>query len=430
MRGRTWTPQEDALLRAVVKSAGKPYGGQTSPYWTGISERFRDPGCERTPSAACNRHYALARKEEAEVAQPAKKPKPKSVKKRLPARAVDEDVAPAAAKKARGVSVASQEEKVAKGWAAVDPDGDSVEVHQLEPGDVVWGTGQWKDDHAWYKGTVTGTGTATGIQYDDGDKEDMAIATARRWIRASSTSSSLPAPAPAPALTPAPAPALAPAPAPAPAAEATAYGDETMQRLEALDASIDAVTQVEEQQRQHKHLAMQARLANEGDPLANAPAVYLRRLPHLCEMFNDHTSNTMIWDTVDKLFADMTRENYDHPKWQGLQKYYKPKPDGSGYTKIGAGGKRGAELDHVFAKYANPFWHPRFMVVCTSSLNGLWADKSPAERVGLGTDRQAMREIQNEMKWMAAHMKREGMFKQIFAALDEEKPLQKPAHLR
>jgi len=31
---------------------------------------------------------------------------------------------------------------------------------------------------------------------------------------------------------------------------------------------------------------------------------------------------------------------------------------------------------------------------------------------------------------MAAHMKREGMFKQIFAALDEAKPLQKPAHLR
>ena len=396
MGGQSWTPQEDALLRAVVERAGAPHGGQNSPYWKAISEQLHD----RTPAAACNRHYKLGSKN------------------RRPAFAVDESVASAPVKKPRGLSAGQEEvrKKVDKGWAAYDPDGDSVEAHQLQPGDEVWG--EWKGDRVWYKGTVTGTGTATSIQYDDGEEEDMAKATGRRWIRASSSSSSLPAPA------------TAPAPAPAPAMEVTVDLDETMQRLKALDASIDAVTEVEEQQRQQVHLRMQERLANEGDPLANAPPVYLRRLPHLCSMFSDHTTNTKFWHTVDDLFKRMTREEYEHPKWQGLQKYYTLKPDGSGYIPIRAGGKRGFDLDHVFAKFQNPFWHPRFMVVCTSSLNGLWGDKSPAERVGLGTNRAAMREIKDDMMWMTAYMKRKGMFKQIYAALDETKPLQKPAHLR
>ena len=99
--------------------------------------------------------------------------------------------------------------KVARGWAAVDPAGDSVEVHQLQPGDVVWG--EWQEDRAWYKGLVTGSGTSAGVEYDDGDVELMVNATARRWIRAWSTSSSPPGPAP----TPVPAPAPTPAPAPA-----------------------------------------------------------------------------------------------------------------------------------------------------------------------------------------------------------------------
>ena len=116
-------------------------------------------------------------------------------------------------------------EKVDKGWAAYQPDGDSVEAHQLQPGDEVWG--EWKDDGAWYKGKVTGTGMATGIHYDDGDEEDMADANARRWIRASSISilSSPPAPAtaPAPAAAPAPAPATpGPMPTLSPAPSSTA----------------------------------------------------------------------------------------------------------------------------------------------------------------------------------------------------------------
>ena len=41
-----------------------------------------------------------------------------------------------------------------------------------------------------------------------------------------------------------------------------------------------------------------------------------------------------------------------------------------------------------------------------------------AERVGLGTNRAAMREIKDDMMWMTAYMKRKGMFKQIYAALD------------
>lgn len=208
------------------------------------------------------------------------------------------------------------------------------------------------------------------------------------------------------------------------ATEATVGADEMIERMRDVERAIESLPEDEVDNRTIKYIEHRKRARENGDPLANAPVVFLRRLPFLCKKFDDNIDNAKFWKVVDPLFDKMSEKEYNHPKWQGLEKYYKLRPNGKGYVKIAAGGTRGGHLDHVLAKFASPFWHPRFMCVAVGGINsGLWGDLPPAERVGLGVERQAVREITREMEWIATFMKKQGMFKTIYAALEKAHPI-------
>jgi hypothetical protein len=200
--------------------------------------------------------------------------------------------------------------------------------------------------------------------------------------------------------------------------------------LDHLEESLERVTRVEEAKNHQDYLKVMQTLEASGDELARADVVYIRRIPSLCHMFDGNVTNASFWKVTDDLFSNMTDAEYKHPKWQGLQNYYKKKATGFGYVKIASGGVRGAALDHALAQYANPFWHPRFFVVSPSAVNLLWGAKSPKQRVGMGTDRAAMREIIDDMRTIREIMKKQEFDRRIYRALEEERPLQNPPALR
>ena len=158
--------------------------------------------------------------------------------------------------------------------------------------------------------------------------------------------------------------------------------------------------------------------------------IYLRQIPAICKHFKGWTSNTAIWKFIDDLFLGMTPAEYKNPKWQGLEKYYRANDRGTGFIPITNQRKRVCDLDHPFARHGNPFCHPRFMIVANRAMNDLWGDKGVADRIGLGTNRQQMRAIAQEMKHMVGFMKKEKMFERIFADLEFHMPLLPPPALR
>ena len=188
---------------------------------------------------------------------------------------------------------------------------------------------------------------------------------------------------------------------------------------------IDGVTEHEYAKRTATvYLPYTEKLNDVDDPLSKAHPVYLREIKDLCDAFPDVCSNTLVWRWIDLKYHTMSEREYNDPKWKGLSAYYKPRRTGNGYVPIKCGSVRGAALDHAFAQYANPFAHPRFLVVTTSGLNLLWGKKKPADRVGLGANRHAMVAIAADMKFMCTYMKKKGMFKEVFAALNKERPLE------
>ena len=223
----------------------------------------------------------------------------------------------------------------------------------------------------------------------------------------------------------APAPAPVPAPAPAPVVPL-----DLEEELKDVEARIDSVTLIDENERVGAYQVVLEELKREGSLTKDAPVVYLRQIPEICKLFKGWTSNNAIWKCIDTLFLGMTPAEYKSPKWQGLEKYYWKNDRGAGFVPITNQRKRVCDLDHPFAQHANPFCHPRFMIVCNRAMNDLWADKGVACRIGLGTNRQQMRAIGSEMKHMMAFMKKEKMFERIFADLEQHMPLLPPPALR
>jgi len=263
--------------------------------------------------------------------------------------------------------------------------------------------------------------------YDDSDDDAPLQRPAKQAKRA------VPAPAPAPAPVPPPAPPQAPAPAPAPVpapAPAPVVPLDLEEELKDVEARIDSVTLIDENERVGAYQVVLEELKREGSLTKDAPVVYLRQIPEICKLFKGWTSNNAIWKCIDTLFLGMTPAEYKSPKWQGLEKYYWKNDRGAGFVPITNQRKRVCDLDHPFAQHANPFCHPRFMIVCNRAMNDLWADKGVACRIGLGTNRQQMRAIGSEMKHMMAFMKKEKMFERIFADLEQHMPLLPPPALR
>lgn len=200
--------------------------------------------------------------------------------------------------------------------------------------------------------------------------------------------------------------------------------EETIESMDTVIKEIHAVTEHEYARRTGTlYLQFTEKLQDADDPLSKAHPVYLRDIKEICDAFPDVCSNALVWQWIDRRYSAMSEREYKDPKWKGLSVYYKPRRTGNGYVPIRCGSVRGAALDHVFAQYGNPFSHPRFLVVSTSGLNLLWGKKAPADRIGLGANRHTMVAIASDMKFMCTFMKKRGMFKEIFAELNEKRPL-------
>lgn len=132
---------------------------------------------------------------------------------------------------------------------------------------------------------------------------------------------------------------------------------------------------------------------------------------------------------IDRLFATMSREQYDRWDYKGLEAYYEPKPNGrKGYKPIYVntkawGWQRLGSIDHIIPQSYGVFDHPRFYIMCHCRLNAHMGDKHPEYRIAAGLTRAQFVKIKDLVRRFRKMSAFRDVWKTFCSQLEDVKPI-------
>jgi len=140
------------------------------------------------------------------------------------------------------------------------------------------------------------------------------------------------------------------------------------------------------------------------DMYANVQSVCIGDIPRYANMYEEVFTGRL-QKIIDKDFAAMSDKAYAEGALNGLERFYRKNPKGSGYIPIyvpdkkHAGGmQRLGAIDHIIPQAYSIFHHPRVYCMVHTRLNSHMRDNHPEYRIAAGLTRAQIVKVQNFVK--------------------------------